>query len=56
MSIVTDATPLPRRILDLDHDATQVLVGMVASHFATADTLDRETVARYLDEAQAVTR
>lgn len=47
---------LARRILDLEHDATNAFVGMVASHFATAHELDRQTVERYVNEAQAVAK
>jgi len=45
---------LTRRILDLDHDTTNVLVGMIASHFATAADLSHGEMERYVDEAQAV--
>jgi hypothetical protein len=51
---VSQAPTLARRILDLEPDETHVFIGLVASHFATAKTLDRETVARYVDEAVAV--
>lgn len=45
---------LARQIIDLSNEATDVFIGLVASHFATAPTLDRETVARYVDESVAV--
>jgi hypothetical protein len=47
---------LARQILDLEPDATDVFIGMVASHFATATALDRDTVARYVEESLAVAK
>lgn len=47
---------LARRILDLEPAATDAFIGMVASHFATAPTLDRTTVARYVEESIAVSK
>lgn len=57
MNAITDAEPtLARRILDLDHEATHVFMGLVAGHFATTGAIDRETAAKYVDEAVAVTK
>ena len=44
-----------RRIIDLDRDATNAFLGMVAAHFAHNEVLDRATVEKYLAESQAVT-
>lgn len=50
--------PAPRavagRILDLPPMPTERFIGLVAGHFATADTLTRATVERFVDEALAV--
>lgn len=56
-AVVPEAAPtLARQIIDLPEDATNVFIGMVASHFATTETLDRATVTRYVGESLAVTR
>ncbi len=47
---------LARRIIDLPDEPTHVFIGLVASHFATADTMTRAAVERYVDESMAVTR
>ena len=54
--MTTDTPTLARQIIDLDHAASNVLVGMIAGHFATADTLTRERLSTYVDESLAVTR
>lgn len=64
MSAITDGAharveqepTLARRILDLEPEPTNAFIGMVASHFATAAVLDRDTVERYVDESLAVTK
>lgn len=49
-------TSLTRRVIDLDREATEVLIGMVASHFTAATDLSAGQLERYVDEAEAVTR
>jgi hypothetical protein len=51
---MTSEATLARRILDLPDEATHYFIGMVAGHFATSPSMDRETVTRYVDEALAV--
>ena len=42
-------------IRNLDRDATDVLIGYLAGHFATHGALDTETMRRFVAEAEAVT-
>ena len=46
---------LARQIIDLDAAAGDVLVGLIASHFAVSDTLTRDRLSTYVDESRAVT-
>lgn len=47
---------LARQIIDLDSAAGDVLLGLLAGHFAVHETLTRDRLSTYVDEALAVTR
>ena len=49
-------TTLASRVLTTSEAATNVLIGYIAGHFATSDTLSAADLARYLDESEAVTK
>jgi hypothetical protein len=56
MDTTTEPPTLARRILDLTREETEVFMGLVAGHFAAKGAIDRETAARYVDEALAVSK
>ena len=52
---VADAHNLALRVKEMPRETTDVLIGMIAQHFANFAELDRETLAVYLSEAEAIT-
>lgn len=47
---------LARQVLDLDHAASDVLLGLIAGHFATTSTLTSDRLSTYVEESMAVTK